>query len=298
MNVTKFLHDESWVVVFAALLLGFFIPKSGLWLGPYVAYLLMILIMISVLDVKYREILKQMHKVRIVSISLLIIHLLGPLIILFLKPWLEPQLFLGLILASTIPSGLSVIFFAKLFRGNPSEALVITILSNVLAPIVVPLVVYIFAREIVNVDFISMAITIIKIVIIPLVLARLIRPTKLAKVLRKQSTTIAMFMLFLIILGLIAPLKSTIEADISKSIQIAIIVGVLIILSTIIGFILGKNKAERRTLLISCSYKNYTLATVTALALFEPIVALPAIMYAVMNNVILLPVQLFFKNRK
>ncbi|MGB0757051.1 MAG: bile acid:sodium symporter family protein [Patescibacteria group bacterium] len=297
MNFVKFISHNSWIVIFVALVTGFVYPEAGLWVAPAVVYLLMILILLSTLDVKYRDILKQLHKVRIILTALIVIHIALPLLVLLFKPLVSDDIFLGLIIAAAIPSGLSVIFFAKLFKGLPSEALVITMLSNMLSPFIVPTVVYVLAREIVSIDILGMMWTIVKIVFIPLIVARLIRPTAIAKSIRNYSTPASLVLLFLIIIGLIAPLKSTILSDPTQSILVSGIVLVLIVFATVVGFMFGKGRQEKRTLLITCSYKNYTLATVTALTLFGPLVALPSILYTIMNNLILLPVQLFFKHR-
>jgi len=49
---------------------------------------------------------------------------------------------------------------------------------------------------------------------------------------------------------------------------------------------------------VSASYKNHTLSTVIALSLFGPTVALPSVIYAVVNNLFLIPMQFVFEEKE
>ena len=85
--------------------------------------------------------------------------------------------------------------------------------------------------------------------------------------------------------------------NISRSVMIGLVVLTLIFINSLLGYFLGANKKEKVTLLLAGSYKNYTLATVTSLSLFGPVVALPAIMYTFVNNILLIPIHFIFHKK-
>ncbi len=298
MSLKHFIKEYSWLVILIAIILSFLFPKIGLTFKPYLIYLLMILMFFSCLNIRLKEIFFNLKDYKKKLLILLIIHLVSPLLVLFLKPFLSDELFLGFILASVTSSGMSVVFLSHLYKGIESEALVITSLSNIFSPVIIPLLVFLFAKTSVQVDSFAMSMTILKLVIIPLSLALLIRKTKLNKSISHYGIYISIFILFLLILGIISPVRNIILLNIKQSLIIGVIISVLVIFNFLLGYFIGSSRPEKITFAISGSYKNFTLATVLALSLFNPIVALPAILYTIVNNLFLIPMQFFFIKEK
>ena len=148
----QFIKKNTWLLVLLAIVLGFIFPKLGFFIQPSVVYLLMLLMLFSVLDMSYRKVWEQLHNYKKTLAALSIVHLAGPLIVLAFKPFVTEEIFLGLIIASVINSGVSVIFLSKLYGGLPSKALVITAVSHVLSPIVIPFLVILFAKTSIEID--------------------------------------------------------------------------------------------------------------------------------------------------
>jgi len=294
MSIKILLKNNIWLVILLAVLISFVFPTPGLFLKPYIGYLLMILMFLSCLEIKIRQIVKACREYKEFLVVLSVVHLVSPLLVLLLKPFFSEQIFLGLILATVISSGMAVIFLSNLFGGLPAKALVITSLSNILSPITIPLLVLLFARTSIEVDVLAMSWTIIKLVVIPIALAQLVSKTKLKKVLSDCSSSVSITLLFLIMLGIVSPVKDLVLSDIKLSLVLSLIAGILISINFIIGYLFGDDKKEKITYGISASYKNFTLATVIAMSLFNETVALPIVIYAVMNNLSLIPLQLIF----
>ena len=224
---------------------------------------------------------------------LVIVHLVSPLIIFFLKDYFSPQIFLGLIIASTIPAGRSAVFLSNIYGGVPLKALVSTSISNFFSPLLVPLFVWVFAHTTININPAEMSWAIIYLVMIPLILAVLFGKSKLGQQLNQYSPSLSIVILFFIILGIISPLKSVVTDNLQLSLILGVLISVLIIIDFCLGYLLGHNHPQKITYAISSSYKNYTLATLLSLTVFTPIVALPAIIYTVISNLLLIPLQMF-----
>ncbi|MCB9803192.1 hypothetical protein H6761_04275 [Candidatus Nomurabacteria bacterium] len=287
----QIIKKNTWLIVLAGIILGFLIPKVGLFLQSSVVYLLMLMMLFSVLDMSYRKVWEQLHDYKKTLAALSIVHLAGPLVVLLFKPFVPEEIFLGLIIATVINAGVSIVFLSQLYGGLPSKALVITAISHIFSPVLVPFLVVLFARTSIEIDPVSISWTIIKLVILPIVLSMLVRRSRLYQPMKKNGAWINIVLLFLIIMGIIAPIREIILNNISRAIFVGLIVMLVVIIDFALGFALGKNKAERVTYGVSTSYKNYVLANVVTLSLFGPVVALPAAMYAVANNVLLVPLQ-------
>ena len=126
------LDHYIWVFIFGAILLGLLLPGPGLLFKPTLSYLLIALMTLSCLKIKVQDIKKAfLHKqvYLVVAITLFV----TPLLAWFAKPFLDPLAFAGLILATAVPAGVSVVFICNLCHGLPSDALSITTLTIALA---------------------------------------------------------------------------------------------------------------------------------------------------------------------
>lgn len=258
----------------------------------------MVLMFLSCLDIDLREFFNALKDFKIQALVLLIVHLVSPLIVLiFLKGFLSDEIFLGLILASVIPAGRAAVFLVSIYGGKPETALVISSISNALSPITVPILVWLFAKTTIKIDPLDMGTTIFWLVAIPIGAAILFRWMGLAKYLVKQASGLSVVFLFLIILGIISPIRQVILDNLGKSVGLILIVLSLISFDFWLGWKIGKTKEDKITLALTASYKNYTLGTLVALSLFSPVVALPSIIYTITNNLMLIPIQILTKKK-
>lgn len=294
----RLLAKNTWLVIFLAIAISFVVPKFGEGLNPYLNIMLMLLMFLSCLDIDLKEFVKALKDFKIQLLILAIVHLISPLIVLiFLKRFLSDEIFLGLILASVIPAGRSSVFLVSIYGGKPVTALVISSISNALSPIVVPFLVWIFARTSIEINPITMGTTILWLVAVPIAAAILVRVLGWAKYLVKQASGLSVIFLFLIIIGIISPIRQMVLDNLEKSMGLILIVLGLISFNFWLGWKIGKTKEEKITLAVTSSYKNYTLGTLVALSLFSPVVALPSIIYTITNNLMLVPIQILAKRK-
>jgi BASS family bile acid:Na+ symporter len=289
------IKDRFGGIILLSVILGLLFPSPGLFFTPYLQYLLMALMFISVVEVKWKDILKNLKDFKHIILVLLIIHGLTGVLALFFKGILTPELYLGLVLIAVAPSGLSAVFLSHLCKGKPSEALTLTSISNLLSPISMPLLVLLFAKTRIEVSVVGMFWTVFKLIVIPFLVAQLIKYLPGRKEIISFSQNISIPLLVIIIWGITAPTRAQL---ITAPQQVMILFGIcsLMILSDFFaGWISGKKHKDRVTFAITSSYKNFTLATVVALSLFDPIVALPAVIYTIANNVWLAPMHWFFE---
>jgi BASS family bile acid:Na+ symporter len=292
------IQKNTWAVILLAVLVSFGFPVLGYGLAPYLNIFLMGIMFLSCLDIDLGELKREFKNLKRQSLILFSSQLIGPIIVLFLKPFLSEELFLGLILASAIPIGRSSVFLAKIFEGDTTAPLILSSISNALSPITVPFLVLLFAKTSIRINPMEMGRTILWLVLVPIILAILARSTGKINFLIKKSSGLSIILLFLIIIGIIAPLRATILTNWIGSISLMILVAILMVVNFWFGWNLGRDKKEKIGLAITASYKNYTLGTLVALSMFSPIVALPSIIYTITNNLMLIPIQFFIERKK
>ena len=295
----QLLVKNTWLVIFLAIVMSFVVPSFGVILKPYLSLFLMVLMFLSCLDIDLKEFVDSLKDFKVQLLVLAVVHLASPLVVLiFLKGFLSEEIFLGLILASVIPAGRASVFLVSIYGGKPETALVISSISNALSPIVVPVLVWLFAKTSIEINPMEMGTTIMWLVAVPILAAILVRWMGLAKYLVKQASGLSVIFLFLIIIGIISPIRQVILDNWGKSIWLILIVIGLISFDFWLGWIIGKTKEDKITLAVTSSYKNYTLGTLVALTLFNPVVALPSIIYTITNNLMLVPIQMLTRGEK
>ena len=293
----KISNYSSLIILFGALL-GFIWPDPGILLRPILNILLMILIFLSCLEIDLNQIWQTFKKPKLIFFELLIVHLASPILIyVFLKPFLSPELFLGLILVTTVPVGRSAVFLSNLFRGLPEKALVISSLSNLISPIILPLITYYFAQSTIKFDLLEMSSSMAIIIIIPFFLALIFRHFNIIKKIIIHQTDISTILVAIIVWGIIAPIHSQITSHFYLSLILTILSLVLMSINFGLGYLLGSNQSEKITYAISATYKNYSLATIIATMTFPGLIliSLPSLIYSISNNLLLLPLQFLLK---
>jgi len=150
---------------------------------------------------------------------------------------LPPELTLGMILLGASPGGISSNVITYLAKGNVALSVTMTAVSTLLAPVMTPLMVYLYARETVEVDYWKMFLSIINTVVIPVVLGLVtnnglqrlrIDPLRAEKVLAMVS-----MIAICLICGLIAA-KSQ-----SQIIKVGFVLLIGVTLHNLLGYLLG-----------------------------------------------------------
>jgi len=296
----KYINRFFWIWILLTIVVAFFIPQFGLLIKPYLIYLLMGLMFLSCLKIEVSKIIKDFkifHKVESIFIHLVIIHIVTPLVVLIFRRFLSAESYVGFILAAVTSSAVAIVFLSKLFKGKPRRALELTTISNLLNVVAIPGLVFVFAGQYVEIEFIPLLLLIAKVVFIPLILAEIIQRTKIKEPLDKVSSPISIGLLLIITYGIIAPTRDYILDNLFLSLQLLLFSIVIILIMFFIGFATGGSKKGRITYGLSSSFKNVTLATVIALTIFNEKVALVPIVYTVASNLLLAPAYLIFAKK-
>ncbi len=293
----NFFKHHLWSVVTLGLVVSFILPAIGILISPFLHPLFMFLMFLSTLSIDLSALVKDAHHPKKSLIVLLIIHLLSPFVVFLCRPLFSQEIYLGLIIATSVPSGISGVFLTHLFKGDTTHALFTTSLSNIISPLILPLSILLFARTEISIHPLQMALTTIKLIFIPAICAHFVSRTSWKARFEKRSTDMMLISLLLIIIGIISPVRSYLTDNILLTLTLCAFVGTLISLDFYLGYSVGGHTSEKIAYGITASFKNFALATLLALSYFNGVVALPAITYTIMTSLLLIPMQWFIEGK-
>src|SRR5699024_6824648 len=166
----------AFLVIIVAVI-AYLIPDSFLFLGQYITILLGIVMFgmgLTLEPVDFKLVLTKPLSIIGGVLAQFIIMPLAAFIIAYLLK-LPPELAAGLVLLGSVPGGTASNVMVYLARGNLPLSITMTSFSTLLAPIVTPLLLLLLAGQWLPVDPVSMFMSIIQVIIIPILLGFIVR---------------------------------------------------------------------------------------------------------------------------
>ncbi|MGJ3402690.1 bile acid:sodium symporter family protein [Glutamicibacter sp. NPDC055491] len=200
---------------------------------------------------------------------------------------LEPALAAGLILVGCAPGGTASNVVSYLARGNVALSVAMTSVSTLLAPLLTPALALWLAGQYMPVDAGSMAVSVIKIVLIPVVLGIVLRMlfnqyvAKIDGVLPWLSVLAITFVVTVIVAG---SAQTILTAGLLVLVAVILHNALGLALGYAMGVLLRVPEASRRTIAIEVGMQNSGLAGGLAKQYFSPEAALPGAVFSVWHN--------------
>ncbi len=203
---------------------------------------------------------------------------------------LEDALLVGVILCGTCPGGTSSNVITYLSKGDVPLSVGMTSVSTLFAPLLTPAITYLLLRTSVNVDVMSMFLSIIKIVIIPIGLGFIINHF-FEKTTEKVASTLPLVSVTAIVLIVAA----VVSANSAKIMDTGLVVFVVVILHNCLGYALGfligyalkMPLAKQKAIAIEVGMQNSGLATSLAKTAFPDLAmaTVPGAVFSVWHNI-------------
>ncbi len=203
---------------------------------------------------------------------------------------LSPELAVGVILVGTCPGGTSSNVMTYLAKGDVPLSVGITSASTILAPVMTPLLTYAYAGKTVDVNMLSMFLSIIQVVLLPIAIGFAVNrffsrfAEKAIDVLPLVST-----------LAIVAIVGAVVSANAARLMGCGLLILVIVVLHNLLGYALGyaaaklmkMNMAKRKAVAIEVGMQNSGLATSLATVHFAqyPLATIPGAVFSVWHNV-------------
>lgn len=277
-----------WVVL--AGVAGALRPQSLTWVGPYVSWMLGIVMFGMGMTLTFRDFKIVLQRPRDVFIGVFAQFFIMPLAAWYLIRLfaLTPELAIGVILVGACPGGTASNVIAYLAKGDVALSVSMTLMTTLLAPVVTPSLIWLLAGAWIEVSFAAMMISILKMVLLPIMLGLVIHHFFTAFVERVMPIMpiVSVIMIVLLVGGVVA-------LSASKLAEVGLLMAVIVILHNSFGLALGYMSArlfrldsrKARTVSIEVGMQNSGMAASLAIMYFNPAAAIPGAIFSVWHNI-------------
>ena len=203
---------------------------------------------------------------------------------------LPTELAVGVMLVGCCPGGTSSNVMTYLSKGDVALSVGMTACTTIMAPVVTPALVLLLAGQSVDVSYVSMLLSIVQVVLVPIALGFVINAvaSKVAQACSKVLPLVSVIAISLIIMAVVS-------ANAAKLATVGALIIVVVMLHNICGYALGYfvgralglSKAQMRTLSIEVGMQNSGLATSLATMHYAsmPLAAVPGAVFSVWHNI-------------
>jgi len=244
----------------------------------------------------FSDLKKVIHHPFSLMVTLLILHLLMPLLAFGTGTWLfpdNPYYVTGLVLAFVIPTGITSLIWVSIYRGNIVLTLSIILLDTLLSPIIVPAVLKWLVGSSVEMDVLAIMKGLLWMIVIPSLIGMGFNQWAKKETTEKLATTLSPFAKLGV--GAVVAINSSSVASYFKHFDaelmtIAAVVFILALFSYGIGWLFGGLLKQDESTTISMMYnsgmRNISAGAVIAIAYFPAPVAVPVIVGMLFQQVL------------
>jgi len=161
-------------------LFGLLVPTFGPPTRQYIVWLLVPLMVFSLVRIKREEMRDGLKRLDLLAVGLLFLYIIVPLVMwgAGLAAGLSPYLLFGVTLAALSPTIVLAPFFTDMIGGNRVLAAMISVVSTLLSPLLIPLVLVALVGRTVDVPVGTIALTAGALVGLPVLIAVVLRKAK------------------------------------------------------------------------------------------------------------------------
>lgn len=277
-----------WAVVFAVL--GFVFPQGFVGLKGAIVPVLGVIMFGMGLTLEWRDFAEVVRRPLPVLVGVVAQFLIMPLLALLLVRVfsLPAEVALGVILVGCCPGGTSSNVMTFLARGDVALSVTITAISMLLAPVITPLLLQLYAGTLVEIALLPMMWTIAKIVLLPIAAG-----VGVQRLLGMRLQPVVSVLPLVSALGIALIIAIVVALSQQKIAQTGMLMLVLVMLHNglgyLLGFVLGKlcgfGVAQQRAIMIEVGMQNSGLGAALATKFFDPISAVPSALFSVWHNI-------------
>lgn len=171
-KLSGFVGKNLTYIVFLVVIWAYFMPNAFLWAVPHTVLLLGVIMFGMGMTLHARDFKLIVQRPKEVLIGCTAHYTIMPLLAyaLVLAFEMPPEIAVGMILLGSCPSGTASNVMGFLAKADVPLSVSITTCSTLLAPIMMPFIVWGLAGQWVEVSFMAMAMTVMKVILVPLVL--------------------------------------------------------------------------------------------------------------------------------
>ena len=295
----------AWIVL-AIAALALFLPGTCLWIQTkWINYLLMVVMFGMGLTMKLSDFAVVFMKPRDVVIGCASQFMLMPLLAFALGKifGLSDELLVGVVLVGTCPGGTSSNVITYLSKGDTALSVGMTSINTLLAPLLTPALTYLYLRTTVSVDVMSMFLSIIQVVLIPIGLGLLIN-----KLFGQYTQKITDLLPTVSVTAICLIVAAVVSHNSEKILSTGPVIFAVVILHNLLGYLcgyliavlFGMDLPRKKAVAIEIGMQNSGLATSLAGSAFPDLAmaTVPGAIFSVWHNISGAILAGFFNRRR
>ena len=279
-----------WVVIFG--IAGFVFPEIFKQIGPWIAPLLGVVMFgmgLTLSPSDFREIFRRPRDVFLGILAQFTIMPGGAFLLCYALD-LPPDVAVGLMLLGCCPGGTASNVVTFLARGDVALSVTITSCTTLLAPVMTPALMYLFASQWLAIDPTAMFMSIVQIILLPIAAGVFVH-----KLLGARIDTAVAALPLVSVLAIVLIAAAVTAASRQQLMNTGLLVFVAVVLHNAIGMLFGflvakwsgMNLAKCKCMAFEVGMQNSGLGVALASVHFaaNPMTALPAAIAALWHNV-------------
>ena len=281
------------LIVLAVAALALLVPRACLWVKTsWVNYLLMVVMFGMGLTLSLDDFKLVFTHPKDILIGCLAQFTIMPLLAIMLGKLfhLDAALLAGVVLVGTCPGGTSSNVITYLSKGDVALSVGMTSVNTLLAPVLTPAITYFLLKTTVTVDPISMFLSIVKVVIVPIALGFIVNKVfgKVTRRLIKVLPSVSVVAICLIV-------AAVVSHNAEKILNTGMVVFAVVILHNLLGYACGLavgkllhlSVPKAKALSIEVGMQNSGLATSLAGTAFPNLAmaTVPGAIFSVWHNI-------------
>ena len=292
-NISDFFGKHMALIVLAVAALALFVPDSCLWVQTsWVNYLLMVVMFGMGLTLKLEDFKLVFTRPKDIVIGCVAQFTVMPLLAWVLGKvfQLDPALLAGVVLVGTCPGGTSSNVITYLSKGDVALSVGMTSVNTLLAPFLTPAITYLLLRTTVTVDPVSMFLSIVKVVIVPIALGFIIN-----KLWGKFTQKLVTVLPSVSVVAICLIVAAVVSHNAGKIMSTGAIVFVVVILHNLLGYACGfgigkalhMSPSKTKAISVEIGMQNSGLATSLAGMAFPDLAmaTVPGAIFSVWHNI-------------
>ena len=277
-----------WTIAFAVA--AYFAPPVFKPFAPWIVWLLGIVMFGMGLTLSPADFLEVARRPRQVVIGILSQFTIMPLLAFALTRLIPmpPEIAAGVILVGCCPGGTASNVMTYLSKGDTALSVTMTACTTLMAPLVTPALVWVFASAYLPVNAVAMFMSIVKVVLVPLALGIAVKI-----LLPKLTENLVPVLPLISVVGIVLIVAAVVAVNQPKLAQSGLLVALVVIAHNVMGLLLGywaaratgMGRPQQKALSIEVGMQNSGLGAALAAAHFSPLAAVPSAVFSVWHNV-------------
>lgn len=290
-----------WVIIFSAI--AFILPSLFVDLKNSIIPLLMLIMISMGMTLNWQDFLAVWRQKSAVFLGVSIQFIIMPLAAFLLAKGfnLSTELTIGLMLVGTTAGGTASNVMAYLAKGDVALSVSMTLVSTLLAVLLLPLLMWFYLRESVDVPVLGMLTSLLKIILLPIIIGMILNyffHTKIQKI--QPLLPIFSMLSIVLIIAIVVALNQNNLNNLVWVLIAVVILHNLLGLSAGYGFakLFGYDEKTARTLAIEVGMQNSGLSVALSMQYFTPLAALPGAMFSIWHNISGSIIAAYWQKRK